>query len=372
MSVLTRSPEEICDVVRELPTGIRLLPVGGGTKPALSATMRGDVELLDVSGLRGIVEYDPAELTLTALSATPVSEIARTLAEHDQYLPFDPPLARAGATIGGVIATGVSGAGALRHGAVRDFVIGVRFVDGTGRIVGGGGRVVKNAAGFDFPKLMVGSIGRLGVITQASLKVFPRPQATTTVELMLSDTRSALDAASALARGPINLDALDVLPDGSLLARLGGSPELLAARADRVVGSIDAPYRVHTGDGERQLWRDAAEFGWLPPENALVRAGLSMSAARELDRAVAALEGVQVRYAVAGTTAWIACPIERLDAVDALLLALRLPGLVLRGVVDRQLLGPGDVGGAFAARVARALDPQRRFMELPRRIESTL
>ena len=85
-----------------------------------------------------------------------MSEIAQTLAEHDQYLPFDPPLAGAGATIGGVIASGVSGAGALRHGGIRDFVIGVRLVDGTGRVVGGGGRVVKNAAGFDFPKLMVG------------------------------------------------------------------------------------------------------------------------------------------------------------------------------------------------------------------------
>ncbi len=371
MSVLTRSPEEICDAVRELPAGMRLLPVGGGTKPALSATNRGDVELLDVSGLRGILEYDPAELTLTALSATPVSEIAQTLAEHGQYLPFDPPLARAGATLGGVIAAGVSGAGALRHGGVRDFVIGVRFVDGTGRLVRGGGKVVKNAAGFDLAKLMVGSIGRLGVITQVSVKVFPRPQATTTVELVLNDTSAALDAACALARGPINLDALDVLPDGSLLARLGGLPELLAARADRLVGSIDAPYRVQTGDGERQLWREAAEFGWVPPENALVRAGLSMSRARELDRAVAALEGVQVRYAIACTTGWVVCPIDRLDALDAVLTNLRMPGVVLRGTVDRPLLGP-PTGGAFGARVAAAIDPRSRFLELERWIVSRL
>ncbi len=126
MIALTRSPEEISDVIRELPEGSHVLPFAGGTKPALSATTRDDVELLDVSELRGIVEYDPAELTLTALAATPVSEIAQTLAEHDQYLPFDPPFAGAGATIGGVIASGVSGAGALRHGGIRDFVIGVQ------------------------------------------------------------------------------------------------------------------------------------------------------------------------------------------------------------------------------------------------------
>ena len=371
MSVLTRSPEEICDVIRELPEGSHVLPCAGGTKPALSATTRDDVELLDVSELRGIVEYDPAEFTLTALAATPVSEIAQTLAEHDQYLPFDPPLAGAGATIGGVIASGVSGAGALRHGGIRDFVIGVRLVDGTGRVVGGGGRVVKNAAGFDFPKLMVGSIGRLGVITQVSVKVFPRPQATTTAEFVLGDTASAIAAASTLARGRVNLDALDVLPDGSLLARLGGSPELLASRADRLVDSVDAPYRVHAGHGERELWREAAELDWVPPGDAVIRVGLSLSRALELDGALAAFEGVQVRYAIACTTGWIVCPIDRLDALDAVLTSLRMPGVVLRGTVDRPLLGP-PTGGAFGARVAAAIDPRSCFLGLERWIVSRL
>jgi len=364
VSVVTRSAEEICEVVRDLPQGLRVLPVGGGTKPALSGSMRGEVELLDVSGLRGIVEYDPAELTLTALAGTPVSEIADALAEHGEYLPFDPPFVRAGATIGGVVASGVSGAGALRHGGVRDFVIGVRFVDGYGRIVSGGGRVVKNAAGFDFPKLMVGSIGRLGVITQVSLKVFPRPVATTTVEFALKDRRSALAAVSVLARGPVRLDALDVLPDGSLLARLGGHAELLAARASRLGEAIDAPHRVHAGQGERELWREAAEFGWVAPSSStIIRVGLSLSRARELDRAVGDLLGVNIRYAIAGTTAWIACPANRLDALDEVLLRLRLPGVMLRGEVDRPLLGP-PTGGAFGARVADAIDPRSCFLEL--------
>jgi len=383
VSVATRSPEEICEFVRDLPDGARVLPVAGATKPGLSGSMRGDVELLDVSGLRGIVEYDPAELTLTAMAATPVSELARALAEHDQYLPFDPPLARAGATIGGVVASGVSGAGALRHGGIRDFVIGVRFVDGVGRLVGGGGRVVKNAAGFDFPKLMVGSIGRLGVITQVSLKVFPRPVATTTVEFSFAGAGSAGDgsagagsglaAVSALARGPVRLDALDVLSDGGLLARIGGRPESLSARADRLGGSIDAEYRVHTGEGERELWREAAEFGWVPAGHAIVRVGVSLSRAAELDRAVvAAVVDAQVRYAIAGTTAFVACPGgQPLDALGALLHRMRLPGVVLKGTIDRPLLG-WPTGGEFGARVIEAIDPRARFVGFERGTETTL
>src|SRR5690606_25923261 len=97
--------------------------------------------LLDVGGLRGIVDYDPAELTFTARPGTPLAQIAAALAEHGQYLPFDPPLVEAGATLGGTVAAGVSGPGAYRYGGVRDFVLGVRFIDGTGQLRRAGGRV---------------------------------------------------------------------------------------------------------------------------------------------------------------------------------------------------------------------------------------
>ena len=268
------------------------------------------MQLLDVSGLRGIVEYDPAELTLTALAGTPVAEISQAVGEHGQYLPFDPPLSGAGATIGGAVAAGVSGAGALRHGGVRDFVIGVRFVDGTGRLVAGGGKVVKNAAGFDFSKLLVGSIGRLGVIAQLSLKVFPQPAASRTVEFALGDTEAAVAAVSNLARGPVSLDALDVLPGGRVLARIGGPAESLGTRTDRLAGSIDALVQVHFDEVEPGLWRDAAEFAWAEADDAIVRVGLSLGRVLELDRALAELPGAQARYAIAGTTAWIACPAD--------------------------------------------------------------
>lgn len=135
MSHVIADADVLADAVA---SSARVLPVAGGTKPALSTAPHG-VVALDVGGLRGIVDYDPAELTLTARASTPLSEIAAVLARHGQYLPFDPPLAAAGATLGGTVAAGVGGPGAYRYGGVRDFVLGVRFVDGAGRLARAGG-----------------------------------------------------------------------------------------------------------------------------------------------------------------------------------------------------------------------------------------
>src|SRR6185503_15751320 len=136
--------------------GQRSLPRGGGTKDALSSA-GGETTRLDLGGCAGIVEYAPSEFTVTALAGTPIAEMVAALGERGQYLPFDPILVEAGATLGGTIAAGVSGSGRARYGGIRDFILGVRFLDGGGTLVRGGGKVVKNAAGFDLPKLMVGS-----------------------------------------------------------------------------------------------------------------------------------------------------------------------------------------------------------------------
>jgi glycolate oxidase FAD binding subunit len=358
------SVEEIQEAVRAAPPGVRLLPVAGATKTALSSSRRDDVEQLSLAGLSGVLEYDPAELTITALAGTPVREIEAALGEHGQHLPFDPPLVAAGATLGGVVATGASGAGAWRHGGVRDFVIGVRFVDGTGRVITGGGRVVKNAAGFDLPKLMVGSAGRLGVIVQLSFKVFPRPLATTTLEFACDGVEQAVAAAITLARGPVELEALDILPGGRLLARVGGRAEVLESRADRLARGLGAAAIRHHGDQERALWRDAAELSWSPADAVLVRVGLSIRQLIELDAALARVDGVHVRYGIGATVAWISWPAAApLDRLDAILRDRVLPGMVLLGPADRPFLGP-RTGGAFGARIVSAIDPDSRFLEI--------
>jgi len=358
------SIEAVQDAVRSGQAGMRLLPVAGGTKPALSASRREDVEQLDLSGLSGILEYDPAELTLTALAGTPVREVAAALAEHGQYLPFDPPFVAGGATLGGVVAAGASGAGAWRHGGVRDFVIGVRFVDGTGRLIAGGGKVVKNAAGFDLPKLMVGSIGRLGVIVRLSFKVFPRPLETTTLEFAFDQFDQAVAAAIRLARGPVELDALEIVPGARVLARIGGRGDTLASRAVRLAGTLDAASSRHEGDRERVLWDDAAEMRWLQGGDALVRVGLSIRQVTALDAQLAAIPGAGVRYGIGGTVAWIGWPPSQpIDLLDTILSDLGLSGMVLIGPSDRALLGP-RTGGVFGARIVQALDPNARFLEV--------
>lgn len=362
--VAVRDVADLRDVVRHAATGVRLLPVAGATKPGLSTSSRDKVVRVDVSALRGIVDYDPAEMTITASAATPVAEVASVLAEHGQYLPFDAPWARAGATLGGAVAAGASGSNAFRHGGVRDFVIGVRFVDGTGRSINGGGRVVKNAAGFDLPKLLVGSMGRLGIMEQLSFKVFPRPHASTTCEFTFGSTAPAFEAGTLLARSSVQLDALDIAPGGRLLARLGGRAEVLDARADRLAHELDMPSRRHHAGDDERLWATAGELAWVPARSVIVRVGLPVRRLLELDAALERFGGVVVRYVLGGAVAWVAWPRDApLVRLDAGLRHLGLTGMTLSAPADRPLVGT-MTGGVFRERITRAVDPESRFLEV--------
>src|SRR5262245_57119285 len=135
-------PSSIADVQAQVREGARarLMVRGAGTKPALSIAREG-VQTVDLSGLAAVTEYNPGEYTFTALAGTPVAQVQAMLAEHGQYLPFDPPLVERGATLGGTVAAGLSGPGRYRYGGVRDFILGVRLVDGSGQVVRGGGKV---------------------------------------------------------------------------------------------------------------------------------------------------------------------------------------------------------------------------------------
>ncbi|HET9719547.1 MAG TPA: FAD-binding protein [Solirubrobacteraceae bacterium] len=365
MTLSAANVEEVQAAIGELAPGRRLLPVAARTKPALSTTGGGEVEILDVSRLRGIVEYDPAELTLTAAPATPVAELRSVLAAEGQYLPFDPPLSGAGATLGGTIAAGVSGPNAFRHGGVRDFIVGVRIIDGLGTSVAGGGKVVKNAAGFDLPKLMVGSMGRLGVIVEASLKVFPAPRSTLTLELELGAVEDAVRGAIRITGSPLELEALDILGDGSLLLRIGGSKNTLAPRADRIERAIGmGAARRWEGEEEAAIWAQAADLTWAG-EDAVVRVALTLKRIPEFHAFARTIPGVRVRYSRGGAAAWIAWPAERsLEPLDRRLADLRLPALVLRGSPAGEPRLGHTPTGAFARAVARALDPNARFLEV--------
>ncbi|NDH36164.1 MAG: glycolate oxidase subunit GlcE [Betaproteobacteria bacterium] len=144
---------------------------GSGSKDFYGEAARG--ELLDVSVHQGIVRYEPTELVITAKAGTPLSQIEQTLAEHRQMLAFEPPHFGPKATIGGMVAAGLSGPRRASSGAVRDFVLGLSLMDAKGQVLRFGGEVMKNVAGYDLSRLNVGALGTLGLIVDVSIKVWP-------------------------------------------------------------------------------------------------------------------------------------------------------------------------------------------------------
>src|SRR5262249_12869263 len=186
------APSSISELVEAVGSTPRLIPFGANTKPRLSTV---DAPRLSMGGLRGITEYEPSEFTFTALAGTSITEIAEALRQRGQYLPFDPMCVKAGATLGGTVASGLSGPGRFRFGGLRDFILGVRFADGTGRLLRMGGKVAKNAAGFDLPKFFVGSLGRFGVVAEITFKVFPQRVASRTLKLPVNGAEAAASIA---------------------------------------------------------------------------------------------------------------------------------------------------------------------------------
>ncbi len=357
-TVCVETVEAVREVVAESAS---VLPSGGGSKPALLKMRSPEVVRLDMSSLRGIVEYDPQELTVTALAGTPVAQLRDDLAAHGQHLPFDPPLAGSGATIGGVVAAGTTGPSGFGFGSVRDFIIGVQFVDGTGSAVRGGGRVVKNAAGFDLPKLMVGSIGSLGVLVELSFKVFPKPPDQVTAILEFARTADALEALAAIAGSGLPAVALDLIAPKRVAARFAGASERLATQLAALTGH--RPQTCLAGEDDARAWRDAAELDFVSPGDALIRVALTLRRAHSLIRLVERAGG-RARISLAGNAAWIAWPASAsLEGLDRGLEAVGASGLVLTGAPDRIVLGQHR-HSAFADRVRVALDPDRRFISV--------
>ena len=355
--------EELQKIVRSQQA---LLPCGGLTKPALSTPGNG-ANLLDMSRLSGIIEYEPGEYTFTAYAGTPVREVVAELARHGQYLPFDPLLVKAGATLGGTVAANTGGPGRHRYGGVRDFILGVHFVDGKGQLVRSGGKVVKNSAGFDLPKFMVGSLGRYGIFVDLSFKVFPEPPAYSSLQITYPALQPALQAIYRLATTPFDLEALDLVPlepgRFDLFLRLGGLEEALFERAERLQSFLRSKTEAQAaeiieGEAEMILWDQARECRWVPDGSSLVKVPLPPKSVPLLEEALPAT--VVRRYSAGGNVAWLAAP--DVAALDAILTRLELSGLVLVGPPGRPYLGPRK-GLSLAQRVKQALDPAGKFLE---------
>jgi glycolate oxidase FAD binding subunit len=343
----------------------RLSVRGGGSKPGLARPVANAVAV-DLHGLSGILEYVPDEFVVTAQAGTPVSQIADELARHGQYLPFDPLLAGRGATLGGTVAANTCGSGSYRWGGVRDFLLGVRFVDGRGQLVRSGGKVIKSTAGFDLARFLVGSLGRYGILVELSFKVFPRPRSFLTLEFTYSSLAELQRALFRLAVEPWDIDALDIEPVGKtkfrLLVRLGGWEADLPDRAARLEEFLQAagetlPQQTLLGDREASYWREVNQLAWVPPAATLLKVPLSGRSVPAFD---ARFPSAPRRYTAGGSVAWLA--VEDLSAARAVLTELGLTGLQIWGVGGEPFVGPRR-GLALAQRAKRALDPDGKFGE---------
>lgn len=355
------STNQIQELQAVISSNHGLLPRGGRSKTAL--TPPPESLPFDLSGLSGLLEYSPSEYTFTALAGTSIAEINQELVSNGQFLPFDPPLVESGATLGGTIAAGLSGSGRYRFGGVRDFILAVQFFDGEARLVRAGGKVVKNAAGFDIPKMMVGSLGAYGAMVEVTFKVFPQPLEYVTFVVSFPTLQQALDGLIKTTLSPFDLFALDLQPYPNrcdLSLRIGGMPASFPDRLKRLKEFHGEGY-ILENEQEQVYWRGIREFSWVGVEKYLIKVPVTPKLVPQIDSYLADL-AVQRRYTVGANLVWIEWP-NPLDQLDQILSEMSLAGLVVLGSPGKSRLGQ-QKGAAFAKRVKTALDPQGRWLEI--------
>jgi glycolate oxidase FAD binding subunit len=231
---------------------------GGGTKDWYGN--HNTLTKLDARTYSGILEYQPEELVITACAGTPLKEIEAALKEKNQILPFEPPHFGENATFGGAITSGLAGPGRISAGNLRDFVLGARIMDGKGQDLSFGGKVMKNVAGYDVSRLLPGSLGTLSLLLEASVKVLPKPAATTTLRCQLSQSK-ALQVLNEWAGQPLPLSASCWIgngnADGQLTIRLAGAAAAVKA-AIPLMSSLVMATEIDAQSAEA-FWNDVRE-----------------------------------------------------------------------------------------------------------------
>ncbi|MGR3483759.1 MAG: FAD-binding protein [Paracoccaceae bacterium] len=300
------SEGQVAEAIRDATGPLWL--AGGGTR------LHGDGARLDLSGLSGIELYEPGALTLVARAGTPLAEVEAALAASNQRLAFEPPDLRGltghsgTPTLGGAVATNASGPRRVVAGACRDHLLGLRFVDGTGTTISNGGRVMKNVTGYDLVKLLCGSWGSLGAITQVSLKVLPQVEAQATLTLRDLTDAQAVAAMSDALTSPFEVTGAAHDPtDGATRLRIEGFEASVAYRAQRLSDRLSrhGEVTVETDtDAVRATWaaiRDVAPFHDRPGD--VWRIHVAPSAAPDL-----ALGDLPRLYDWGGGLVWVLTP----------------------------------------------------------------
>ncbi|NGM19426.1 glycolate oxidase subunit GlcE [Roseomonas stagni] len=351
---------------------------GNGSKRGLLRPVQA-AETLSTRNLSGITLYKPTEMVLSARAGTPLPEIEATLAERGQMLAPEPPDTHAlfgvrqPATIGGIVATNLSGPRRINAGSIRDHLLGIRFVNGRGEVVRSGGRVLKNVTGLDLCKLLAGSHGTLGVLTEITMKVLPATEATATLKVAVPDIATGIRALSAGLTSPYGITGAALLPMGpTALLRLEDFAESVTYRAARLredlarfgeVSMVEAPE-------SRLLWRSIRDADPINggPDHAIWRLSIRPSAAPALVAALQEAFAARLLLDWGGGLVWVAGPAteEAHQAVLAATIAARGSYTLFRAPEPLRaavaVIPPeAPALAAIAARVKAALDPAGLF-----------
>ena len=364
------SEEQVSDIVREAVSARRTLQVrGGGTRAVYPADTE---DTLNTQGLAGVSLYEPGALTMVVGAGTPLDEVEALLETENQRLAFEPWDARSltgsngRPTIGGMVATNASGPRRIQAGACRDSILGVRFIDGAGTTIKNGGRVMKNVTGLDLVKLLTGSRGTLGVITEVALKVSPKPEVVSTLVLDGLDVPDAVGAMTAAMTTPFEVTASAHAPDGLedkpvTLFRLEGFEASVRYRAGELAKALArfGAGRVIEGPGH---WRDVRDASMFSDQSGAVWR-ISVKPTDGV-RVGAALPQARLLFDSSGGLVWALTP-ETLDVRAAL---AGIPGhaTLVRGSAEAQarwgVLNPEPAPlAALSAGLRKRFDPHGVF-----------
>jgi glycolate oxidase FAD binding subunit len=247
---MSNAPQDLPSIVERIKAavsaGTPLRIRGGGTKDFYGQSLQGEV--LDTTALSGISSYEPSELVVTVKAGTSLAELEAVLSEKNQCLPFEPPHFKTGSTVGGMVAAGLSGPSRASSGSVKDFVLGIDMINGKGEALHFGGTVMKNVAGYDVSRLMAGSMGTLGVITEVSLKVLPIAPAEATLKFECTQSE-AINMLNAWGAQPLPLNASCWIQEaankevkGVLYVRLRGAVAAVDAAIKKMGGNERGEY----------------------------------------------------------------------------------------------------------------------------------
>ena len=267
---MNTTPESILERVRQARSNGETLSIrGGDSKRQLGRRPKGDVDL-PVDELDQLVSYEPDELILVARPGLRLSGLESLLSAENQHLPFEPPHWGEFATLGGTVACNLSGPRRFKAGAARDFVLGLEMIDGHGQRLRAGGRVVKNVTGYDLCKVLSGSFGTLGVLTELCLKVWPRPETQQTLVWHRQDSGSAIDRMLDAIAAPCEVTALAYLPanagsEAQTLARLEGPAPAVAVQAETLAARYGGELESLDDTRSANAWRNVRELSLVRP-----------------------------------------------------------------------------------------------------------